>query len=972
MSARLVLAFGNARLPIALALFLGACGDGAIAGDPSQSSRGGLAGGVADGPTILLEPAQGGAARGLRLLDVRWGRAVDIYAQEATAPDRSLVIEGFVAAPDELGDGQEFKLADVLVGAGEALTCLQPRESDAFVRALERLEAGLVPLKSSAAALDTVPRDATLVLRFDDLLDPATVGPQALTLLVDGAPVPAQVEVCRSHGAFVRGELRSSRLLLHLAPVLATAGGAEVTLQLSLQPSLALANLAGHPLVSPAAAQSLEFAFQAGPTEGGVLDDSDPPYVVGTLPGQMTAVVPAPGSKAFAVDFLFWAAACAFAPQPGDVLSTPGHTAEVLGASAPPPGGATTQMRVRLRSGDPTTFVPAAGELRARWTAAVTTPPECFVTISPTPAQAPANGASTASVVRIAFSEAMDPASVRAFDTFRLAYGKPAQPGALAAHVVGSVAPSASLAEYTFQPLLPLRHASGVPERYFVRLTGGAKGVRDVAGNPLGFELPQTSFLIDRGEPTQDTGSLSLTFAAADEDGDGAPELRGQMLYDLSAATIRGRPVVRFSSVVDPAQPLVGVMAPLTVPLQTPLNPLGAKLMSVWRYIDLGFSLLDDNYHNLDVEGLAWAPFGGAVVADKFTQFRMALAHSRFLPDEATSSQLPSYKDSGLVPTYASDLLSEGEDPLTVVHDKSKGYAIDPLDLFLAPTGTPLMPWPMNRNLPLAQFIYWTWRDTAKLSRGAPLGYGADPQRLGQVLAGLGLIGFYPTDEVPTIGLPLLTEYRCYPDPGASGLNGFQTAIALNSSSKPTFRAYSAGGSGPSGTKIVDPDNEPVATGGINPLTGAPTLPIDNGYYWGQADFVVRISRAHTRWLDSGSASADLAAVIEGQVPAGTQVLLSFRGATSISAASGAPWVDAENLDPYGDGYTKDQLVALHKPIGNAFSVRFFPNAASSRWNTNLSALKGARYLQARISFVADAATQARPVLDGLGVAWKR
>ena len=37
--------------------------------------------------------------------------------------------------------------------------------------------------------------------------------------------------------------------------------------------------------------------------------------------------------------------------------------------------------------------------------------------------------------MELAFSEPMDPASVRALDTLRLAYGQPAQPGALAEHV---------------------------------------------------------------------------------------------------------------------------------------------------------------------------------------------------------------------------------------------------------------------------------------------------------------------------------------------------------------------------------------------------------------------------------------------------------------------------------------------------------------------------------------------------------
>ena len=98
----------------------------------------------------------------------------------------------------------------------------------------------------------------------------------------------------------------------------------------------------------------------------------------------------------------------------------------------------------------------------------------------------------------------------------------------------------------------------------------------------------------------------------------------------------------------------------------------------------------------------------------------MALAHSRFLPDEAiTLGKLPTLPVSGLVGAYDSNLLDPVEDPLTVVHPKNAGYTIDPLDLFLAPSGTPMMPWPMNYGIPTEQFTYWTWRDYLGIGAGA-------------------------------------------------------------------------------------------------------------------------------------------------------------------------------------------------------------------------------------------------------------
>jgi len=69
-----------------------------------------------------------------------------------------------------------------------------------------------------------------------------------------------------------------------------------------------------------------------------VLDDTDPPFVVGALAGQVSAVAPSGGPRSFTVDFLFATPACAFAAQKGDLLLTPDHVAEVQKSSAPAAG----------------------------------------------------------------------------------------------------------------------------------------------------------------------------------------------------------------------------------------------------------------------------------------------------------------------------------------------------------------------------------------------------------------------------------------------------------------------------------------------------------------------------------------------------------------------------------------------------------------------------------------------------------
>ena len=99
----------------------------------------------------------------------------------------------------------------------------------------------------------------------------------------------------------------------------------------------------------------------------------------------------------------------------------------------------------------------------------------------------------------------------------------------------------------------------------------------------------------------------------------------------------------------------------------------------------------------------------------------------------------------------------------------------------------------------------------------------------------------------------------------------------------------------------------------------------------------------------------------------------SANGSTpALNATTGEPWRDADFLDPYGDAYTPDQLNLLGQPPGSGFSEQLFPNPASRRWSVDLSALAGARFVQARVSFVADPVTGEVPSLDGLGVAWRR
>ncbi|HVS11229.1 MAG TPA: hypothetical protein VMS76_15275, partial [Planctomycetota bacterium] len=870
---------------------------------------------------------------------------------------------------------------------------VHPLGSLAFERAFEGLERGLrrLParaLEPGALWVSSVPRDGALALAFDDLLDEGSLRSAVAVLAGDPpiAPFNARVLLDPSHGDVAYGRFRSTRVLIDLevSPQEALASGADVNAglppassagssnaRLLLRAEPGLRNLSGRTLAEP-----LEWSFRsissgtASETAGGGASalSGAGPRILGQQAVSVLRVVPKGGSE-FVVAWQYAQPACALRAGPGDALEFSGAVVEVIPGATPPiygpAPGLVRNVRVMLVMGSASSVVPGPAQFVAAFDPAQGDPPECFVRFQPAPLAPPNHSVSTSASVLVRFSEPIDPASVQALDTF--AISRPAGAPPLARDVVGTVSFSVLPVHFVLAPSLPLAHAAGQAEVYGLRVVGGPNGIRGLSGLPLEEGLTSV-FSLDPAEPAVSTSSLALGFSSVDEDGDGAPEVRGQFLYDLAKGLIRPRPVSRFSAVADSAgAPTMAAMVPSIAPIVPPLSMHGSRLMSVWRYHDLGFTLLDEVTHNLDVEGLAWAP-AVSPQPDAFSGFQMALAHSAWLPDEwINTALLPGYPFSGLTKTFAEDPL---ESP-SVVHPKTAGYVIDPSQAFAASTGTLMMPWPLNQGVPPAQHVFWTWRDTSIQALAGLKGVGADTRRLVQV-TGYGFQGFYPAGQVPTIGLPLLTEFRTHPDPNALELNAFKVAFAINSSALPAFRAYSAGGVTPTGVKLIDPDNEPIAQGGISPSGGA-TTPIDNSVYFGQVDFVVRVSRAHTVWLDTQAAAPSFApAVVEPTglyLPPGTQVALAFRGADGFSSPGLlSPWRDARNVGPYGESYTPAQLTMLGKNTNLSFTPAFLNGDAG--WKSALSQVDGARFVQVRITFVSNAATLEEPHLSGLGLAF--
>jgi hypothetical protein len=1034
-------------LPSLLIGALAACGGGGGGGSGSSTPKGTILDNPATGLKVVVDPHQGGDASKLRLTGVFWGRLVEVQDFDPLTSESVQQFTDFLIGEDITTNGVDFKLDRNPVTEREILTILHPFGTPEWDSAFAQLEANLQNVldkglgPTSLPPYTAVPRNAAMMLRFDDLLEdggdpgdpgyPGSIIPENLHVEVGYPPsLPYELRILPdpNHGDVISGQFHTTRVILDMTvskleaqlfnlpinslglPEAITTSQPNVVLRIPTvaNPAAAqfdlLKNLKGNGVSFNGNGSTLPTsptldvvrAFRSGgktaitgdPNNGFLVDDILP-QILGTQPTQITKVTVL-GGKDFLVDYTFAVLPCSSTPRVGDVFDLPGFLAQVTSPGLPPVNGQVTGTQIELLFGDPVTFGPTVGQYKTAWDPLSGALPGCFVRFSQAPTTPPLTGVVPDATVTVAFSEPMDPSTVQAFDTLTLINDLPtpipAPKTPLFLNVVGHVVASLDLKDFTFEPELPLNHVQGSAEKYFVDVVSGAAGVTDLAGNPLLNALPQVPFTIEPSAASFDSGGITIKFDDQDEDGNGFPELRGQFLIDPLRKLIKPRTPSRFSAVADASKPIVGSMISFGYPIQTPLSNLGSKMQTVWRYCDLGFSLLDEINHNIDVEHLYWSPFSSGVLIDNFPLFQMGLAHSAWLPDEQISTQLlPQFPFSGLTKDYGlwgGTVGSPGNllDPLAVVHPKPLGYHVDPQNLTVATTGTQLMPWPLNQNMPISQFKHFTWRDTANTKVAAFKGAGADPQRLVTV-TGTGIQGFFAIGKVPTIGLPLLMEFRTYPDDGAGGQNGFKIALALNSSALPAFRVFSTGGILASGVpKKIDPDNEPMATGGINPANGGPTAPWDNSFYYGQGDFLVRVSRAHTIWFDTLSAHSFITPVVEplpSLQPLGTQVVLAFRGATSIIqvAPNGTkPWENASVINPYGETWNTQQVgpTPSSMPPGKGlglgadkeYTVTFLPDAT---WKNQISQVNGARYIQARITFIANPETLLGAELSAVG-----
>jgi len=983
---------------------------------------------------FFVEPHSSGQAAAPRVVGVRWGRLVELHSLEPSG-ERELQFARFAVGPDAA--------AGTLVETNPLTQRTQlviPHGADtaAFRDAVVALDASLLALPESQPRGEgpEIPPNAVLVVMLDDLLDARSVSVESVRLLTGSptvVPFAARVFADANHGGLVREggretfhstrvivdptvgpiERRSSPLPLNLVGLPMDADG-RTRVELRL-PTVAegsggaLVNLAGRPLAGPGVdlatptrdivfrTQSALPALARGGDALAFLGDVTPPEIVGT---QIVDIVvpprraPGGGPQDFflpQVDFL--SNLCATTPERGDLIQQASFLAEVVEAPNPVSNGSVFRLRVMLLAGNPTDWITGgAGSAQLLTTY---DPVDnagqagCFLEITPLAAGYPANpvlGVSPASEIGVRFTEPIQRESIAPFDTLLLT--READAELLSDFVVGETALGVGLASLTFVPELPLAHVFGAEDDYFLTLAAGPMGPKDIAGNELAAGLEHVLLTLAAFAPEELNGGRLARFLSDDEEPPfGGPfdpmrEFSGQHFYPLGEELIRPRPVIHYPSVADRSRALPALMEPFERGVQSPLAPLGSIVQTVWRYVDVGMSLTDATEFNIDVEGLSWAPIGGQVIADHFDRFEIRLAHSRLLPDEYIdpASLFPKWFNSGLKTQFLNNVADPDVHPQAVVHPRGLGYTVTPGDLYTAVSGTVMMPFPLNRTVPADEFRYYTWRDTAILARHGPQGGGADPWQLAASFGQPPPPPFYSVGQVPSVGLPLLMEFRTYPEASALGLNSFDISLAANSSARPFFRTFSTGGVDQAGVAhIVDPDLEIQGNGGYNPTSVPPGAGLpgqDPVFYIGAMDLVVRVSRSYSIWFEAvgpdGVAipAPEYPRALVGpradDQPPGTHIELAFRGATDVVNFDAV--TDATSLDAYGDHYA-DLLPPLNHDADMANVGISFLNGDAG-WFDDVGELDGARFYQVRITFVADPVTGALPELSSLGLTW--
>jgi len=1097
----------------ALVIALASCSGG---DSPNQNPGGGSS--FAGVGNFYFEDSNfGGNASSVRIAEMGFGRLVELFGENASG-DPVLMASDYVIDQNLTSSANNFTIETNAVTGQVSFTVHRnvedPTERAQFLSIARAAAEAIDPIQvrdlNSTGVFSMVPRNAAVVIVFDDLLDPGSISETTVQLLQGdppSTPIVGRVFPSRnfggtsSNGTFYPSrvvfdltvsQLEAQNLGIQVNPTglipsqTSNVANAQLRIPTRLNSTVGinriLRNLAGSALATTGngpvdfgtATQPVTRAFRSGgsesvtgdPFNGFLRDEVDPVLVGSTQIEIVDPPVQVPGSlgvnsREYLIPRIEFASQlCATPTLENEVIVQSGVFARVIGGGGNPLNGVVTNVRVTLEA------FPAAWPNASEWEASgagiasyerpydaaldVGREP-CFVQILPAATGAPANpgtGVAPDSQFTLRFSEPMEPTSLTAFDSLTLTRSAfdPMVPTPSSSYVVGSVAQTQDLRGVRFVPVVALSHEQGQAEEYFLRVANpddDAFPPTDLAGNTVG-DVPEINFTIEPTAMTQFNGGRVNRFPSIDEEGPEGAEFAGQVLVDTTRQLLRARPVLRSQVVLDNNQPLLAQQTFIPGGVVTPHSPFGSKLQAMWRYCDCGFGLTDQQDQAIDIEGLYWRPAGGAITADNFSRFEIRLAHSRRLPDEFINpaNAWPQWNNSGLRPNFSINSLPSDRPDVPselVVHPRELGYDINPGEAVVASTGTTLLPFPLNQDPDFEDNIYFTWRDPRIRARAPQQNNGGTEPYQWFLARGLpappfpGYRPYYRPDQCQTIALPLLMEFRVFPDLSAVGQNGWDFNIAANSSSQPYFRAFSTGGTNSSGAlSTVDPDNSDIANGGFNPNStptpGAPTPGRDNVVYHGAIDYVTRVSFSPSIWFEAEIAGEPSfggrtynAPIIEpaaNQQPPGTELRIEYRGASSITYLNDeADWnpgdpdpqeggldndgdpqnddptpgladfqVDAFKLDLYGDYYndadnwTDTSMMPPEPRILNPWPDHrsTFANPGlgflngDETWKFDVEGLEGARYYQVRLQFIGNPESGLTPEVSAFAMTWTR
>lgn len=452
------------------------------------------------GSAFFVDANFGGLASSVRIARQYFGRLVRISAQDDQGV-RTLLHENFVIdpRPETAWDDDDYILDTNPVTGEQTLVILADHDdtvldlgetetgADRFVRLLRAADAGTRNVADNgfvgAGTYTMVPRNAAIVVVFDDLINPNTVNTASVRVLVGEptvTPFEARILLDPNHGDLADAdgqpgtEFYSTRLIIDPAiselesfnassPVSVNLLGLPAsqdtnlanvelrfpTIQVAGQIQPILKNLSDHALTTAqngtfdfgVPAREIVRAFRSGgrtdvtgdPSNGFLLDQTAP-RVIGSQAGVITMapVVVDEANLVFDLpEVRFSAENCATDPRVGDIIAQSPFYAEVVAANTASAQGIVNNLRVRL------VVVPEDFDGSAQYIASGQGPiayrtaydpledaakAACFIEANPTPPD-PANptaNISTATEFTVRFNEAIDPGAFEAYEGIAL------------------------------------------------------------------------------------------------------------------------------------------------------------------------------------------------------------------------------------------------------------------------------------------------------------------------------------------------------------------------------------------------------------------------------------------------------------------------------------------------------------------------------------------------------------------------